>query len=389
MKFLFIALLLIPNLAFGRNKNLDTPTRQIQDINARQAAGGLSANESRQLQEQKAGAINQIETIGNSDPKDTETQLDVSRSLASVSEAPRAVPFAERGLKLAEESRDPKMLRDALLVGSEVYYKAGNYDLARERAQRILKTNPKDKDALALYMQVKDRGAASVSSGKGGATTANAGGASQPAQTPAQPQAAQTPRTPDVAMTSASSLEVQKQLELGASRMKLDPKDALKYFDAAVAADPKNAKAKAQRSGARLEAGDYNGALADAEEAIALDPKLGVAYAARGAAHRALGKAEADLVADYMTAAKLDGRFLNDYKTALLRAGGGTWGAQTPQAGDKPAAERGGVARLLGGAPAGWTRYAMFAVALAVFGGLLVPLVLKRRRSDEDGFPPR
>lgn len=118
--------------------------------------------ETKSLQKEKETVIGQIAGIADKRPDNPAAQLAVGKSLASVEEAPRAIPYAERGLRLAEASGDKKMIREALLTGSEVFYKAGNYALARERAQRILKDNPKDKDALALYMQVKDRGAASA-----------------------------------------------------------------------------------------------------------------------------------------------------------------------------------------------------------------------------------
>ena len=172
MKYAPIALFLVLLPGFAQSK------RDSYDLNnatqtARNAADQLAKNpppeEAARLQKEKSAAVERIESIADSDPKDTETQLAVGKSLASVEEAPRAIPYAERGLRLAEESGDPKMIREALLTGSEVFYKAGNYDMARERAQRLLKENPRDKDALALYMQVKDRGAAPARSPAGGA----------------------------------------------------------------------------------------------------------------------------------------------------------------------------------------------------------------------------
>ena len=44
---------------------------------------------------------------------------------------------------------------------------------------------------------------------------------------------------------------------------------------------------------------------------------------------------------------------------------------------------------LLSRSPKGWGLLALIAVGLAALGGLIVPLVLKRRRSVEDGSLPR
>ncbi len=103
--------------------------------------------------------------------------------------------------------------------------------------------------------------------------------------------------------------EAQKQIALGWSRIKLDPKAALKNFEAAITADPRSAAVRVQRSKARLETGDASGAFGDSRDAIALEPGLGEAYAARAEAKRALGFKAAECQADLEMAAKLDGRF--------------------------------------------------------------------------------
>lgn len=394
MKFIAITIILLLNPRAGHCRRGNHAIENAAAV-ARKAAEqltnpALSSVEAERLREEKAGALKQIESIGNAEPKDVETQLEVSKSLASVSEAPRAVPYAERGLRLAETSGDPKMIREALLTGSEVYYKAGNYDLARARAERILKDNPKDKDALALYMQVKGRGAAASPAPKGGSAGSAAGGA---AGRSAAGEAAPAPAPasgPGVAMTSASSLEAQKQIALGWSRITLDPAAALKNFEAAITADPKGAATRVQRSKARLQAGDARGALGDARDAIALQPGLGEAYAARAEAHRALGLAEADLLADYEEAARLDGRFTDAYKTLVIRTGAGE-AASGETGGDEGAAASApaGPLGLLERAPRYWGALAFLCAMLAAAAGIAVPLALKRRRSGGDGSLPR
>lgn len=350
-----------------------------------------TAQQNAALQDERKEAVNQLAGIADKRPENPAANLAVSKSLASVAEAPRAVPYAERGLKLAETSGDKKMIREALLTGSEVYYKAGNYDLARARAERILKDNPKDKDAMALYMQVKGRGAATATSG--GAAGQNAGSTSGTAAAAATQGATSGP---GVAMTNTGSLEAQKQIALGWSRIKLDPAAALKNFEAAITADPKSAAVRVQRSKARREAGDAAGALGDANDAIGMQPDLGEAYAARAEANRALGRAEADLLADYEQAAKLDGRFTDAYKTVLTRVGatGGNTAASTEEkksgtGGSNGVSVPAGPLGLLSRSPQYWGLFAFICAMLAAAGGIIVPPMLKKRRSGEDGSLPR
>jgi tetratricopeptide (TPR) repeat protein len=396
MRFIAIAVfaILIPLSAQSKRGGLelDSATQT-----ARSAADRLAKNpppeEAARLQKEKSAAVEKIEGIANAEPKDAETQLEVGKSLASVEEAPRAIPYAERGLRLAQASGDKKLVREALLTGSEVFYKAGDYALARERAQRILKDDPQDKDALALYMQVKDRGAAAAgatsggSMGSGGGAGGSGGGyaGSGPGPTPGT-------RGPSVAMSDASVLEAQKQIAQGWSRIKLDPKAALKNFEAAITAAPRSAMVRVQRSKARLETGDAPGALGDSDDAIALDPRLGDGYAARAEAKRALGLKETELLADLETAANLEGRFTEAYKSARLSvygaaasADGDQGGAGAPEGAPAPA----GPVALLTNSPKGWGLLALISVLSAALGGVIVPLVLRRRRSDEGGSPPR
>ncbi|MEK7389931.1 MAG: hypothetical protein AAB036_09540 [Elusimicrobiota bacterium] len=269
------------------------------------------------LQRQKQDAVKKIEDIGAKTSANPTAQLAVGRSLASVEEAPRAIPYAERGLQLAQAGGDPDLIRQALLTGSQVYFKAGRYDLARERAQQVLKNNPQDKDALALYMQSKDRTSTSASP-SGGASSAPSAGAADTART------SRGATTAAVPLTSAAALESQRRLAEARRMLALDAKSALRSFDLAVAAAPKDGAARAERSRARLEAGDAAGALEDAEAAAALDPRSAAALAARAEAKRALGRKEEDVLADYEAAAKLDGRFTEAYRQALVNMGAGS-----------------------------------------------------------------
>lgn len=391
---LFVALFLIGGIATADDEGWPGDVRkeqaQVERLARDAKVPGITPEAVAAIERQRQESLKKIETIADKRPDNPAAQLAVGKSLASVEEAPRAIPYAERGLRLAEASGDKTLVREALLTGSEVFYKAGNYALARERAQRILKDDPKDKDALALYMQVKDRGAAAPGAPSGG--SAGSGGAGGPGGGYAGSGPGSTPGTrgPDVALTDAAMLEAKKQIALGWSRIKLDPKAALKSFEAAITAAPRSAAVRVERSKARLAAGDAPGALGDSDDAIALDPRLADGYAARVEAKRALGMKEAELLADLETAAKLDPNLLEQYKAMKLRvdgpsadgageADGGTAGASAPD-GPRPLVSR---------SAKGWGLLALVAVLSAALGGVVVPLVLKRRRSDEDGSLPR
>ncbi len=390
MKPLIIAALLFVSAGRAQDdgwaEDLRNDQQEVEQLARDAKVPGITPETASELERQRLESVKRIETIADNRPDNPAAQLAVGKSLASVEEAPRAIPYAERGLALAESSGDPKLVREALLTGSEVYAKAGRYDLARERAERVLKTNPRDKDALALYMQVKGRGAASAASPTGG-KTAGAYGAAGSASAGAPAAAA-----PGAAMTSPASLEARKQIALGWSRIKLDPAAALKSFEAAITADPMNAAVRVQRSKARLAAGDFPGALGDSDDAIRMDPRLGEAYAARAEAKRALGRAEAELVTDYEAAANLDGRFAEAYKAVVTRlSASAEGGASASGPGDGSTAAGlpppGGPLGLLARSPKKWGLIALLCVLAALAGGLFAPLLLKRRRSPDAGAP--
>ena len=330
-----------------------------------------------ELQKQKQTAVKKIETIADKRSSDPAAQLAVGRSLASVEEAPRAVAYAERGLALAEASGDQKLLREALLTGGQIYEKAGQYDLARERAQRILKDSPKDTEALALYMMVKDRVSPSASMRSGGAPAEGSGigGGARFGNEAASRASAES----SVPMTNVASLTAKKYIADGRRKMALDPKAALNSFDQAVAADPKSAVARAERSKARLTSGDDVGALEDAEAAVQIDSNLAAAYAARAQAKRALGRKEAEMAADYETAARLDGRYAEAYKTLLSKMSGSS-AADTKtgsNAGGRSAPD--GPRGMLPTTPKGWGLFALICAIAAFLGFVLAPLRIRRR----------
>jgi tetratricopeptide (TPR) repeat protein len=390
-QFLLISLVVLVPLGAEakRRRDLEDLTRT-----ARQADEKLRTNpnltpEQRTEQQQiKSGAVEKIESIGNSEATDPQTQIDVSKSLVTVSEAPRAIPYAERGLALAEKSKDQKLVREALLASADVFYRTGNYDLSRQRAQRILRDNPKDKDAMMLYMQVKGRGAAAerapVAAGNPAGT---AGGGSRPAESAAPSSSAAPPR---VAMTSASSRDAQRLINEGWGKMQLDAKEALKFFDRAVAADPQGASARVERAKARLASGDSAGSFADADAAVGLDSRNAEAYAARAEARRALGQAEAELLADYEAAAKLDGRFTQAFQDIVAKLSRGSTAT-----GQAPASNANTAGRSAPDAPRGflsnplktWGLLALLSALAAFVIGLVAPMLLKKNRSENAATP--
>ncbi|UPT73000.1 MAG: hypothetical protein M0D55_13970 [Elusimicrobiota bacterium] len=348
----------------------------------------LTSEQRAEQQQIKAGAVEKIETIGNSEATDPQTQIDVSKSLVTVSEAPRAIPYAERGLALAEKSKDPKLVREALLASADVFYRTGNYDLSRQRAERILRDNPKDKDAMMLYMQVKGRGAAAERApAAAGNPAGTAGGGSRPAESAAPSSSAAPPR---VAMTSASSREAQRLINEGWGKMKLDAREALKFFDRAVAADPESSSARVERAKARLAAGDSAGSFADADAAVGMDSRNAEAYAARAEARRALGQAEAELLADYEAAAKLDGRFTQAFQDIVAKLSRGSTAT-----GQAPASNANTAGRSAPDAPRGflsnplktWGLLALLSALAAVVIGLVAPMLLKKNRSENAATP--
>lgn len=364
-----------------RHRDLDNATAIAKAADEQLRSDRTLTPEKRAEQEQvKAGAVRRIEEVAKSDPGDAETQIDVSRSLASVSEAPRAIPYAERGLSLAEKSGDPAMLRAALLAGADAYYRAGRYDESRARAERLLKADPKDKDAMMLFMQVKNRGSAATRAGPGSSTTTQTPApASAPTGGAAATPAAAAAAAPAVPMTNAGGLEARRHLELGRSVMRLDPKAALGHFDAALAAAPEDVDALAARARARLETGDAGGARADAEAAARLAPGRADVWGLRAAAGKELGRPEAELLADLEKAASLDPlEFRDAYRELVARASGAANAAastERPLAAGSPAP------------PGGFGRYARIGAFAGGLGCTIAALLLRRRRSDEDGSP--
>ena len=377
-----LAILLVPTVSWSRggqglDGEIDRAGTQIEGASKVIESPASSDAERQAAEATRTEARGALVKIGDAHPTNPKAQLKIGQTFAKTGDANAGIPFAERGLALAEASGDPKLLRSALLTGSWVYAKAGQFELASERAQRVLKQNPRDKEALALYMEVKGRTSAASPAVTGGAQ-GGGGGAGAAGQAAAQAGLA----GPGVAMTSAASREAQRHLVAGRGMMKLDPKAALRLLDQAVAADAQNAEARLERAKARLVTGDAAGSIQDADAALTLNSRLGEAYAVRGEAKRALGRAEAELLADYETAAKLDGRFTEAYKgmTAKLASASS---ASAPEGGSRPdmagRSAPDGFWGILTHPPKKWGLFALIAVIVAAVGGLLAPLVLKKK----------
>jgi tetratricopeptide (TPR) repeat protein len=88
---------------------------------------------------------------------------------------------------------------------------------------------------------------------------------------------------------------------------------ALAYLDQAVALDPASARALFLRGGVNFSAGDLAQAIADFDAAIALDPAMASAYQSRGLAHAQLGNNDQAL-ADFSKAIELSPTFALAYR---------------------------------------------------------------------------
>jgi tetratricopeptide (TPR) repeat protein len=84
-----------------------------------------------------------------------------------------------------------------------------------------------------------------------------------------------------------------------------DPNGAVADYDRAIQLDPTNARVYEYRGRSKLDKGDSNGALADYDHAIQLDPKRAQAYVGRGGA-KLTENDQRGAIADYSRGAELD-----------------------------------------------------------------------------------
>ena len=123
-------------------------------------------------------------------------------------------------------------------------------------------------------------------------------------EAPATAESASEARYPqDPAPRPATAEEY---LQRGSARAQQgDAAGALADFDQAIALDPRLAQAYSNRGFARVSLDQHQAAIADCDRAIALDPRLASAYSNRGRARWQLGQHQAAL-ADYDQAIALD-----------------------------------------------------------------------------------
>jgi tetratricopeptide (TPR) repeat protein len=91
-----------------------------------------------------------------------------------------------------------------------------------------------------------------------------------------------------------------------------DYEGAIADYDQAIQLDPKLAVAYVSRGFVRTLRRDKQGAIADYDQAIQLDPKLAAAYVGRGYIHKTLGDKK-EAIADYDQAIQLDPRMASAY----------------------------------------------------------------------------
>jgi tetratricopeptide (TPR) repeat protein len=110
-------------------------------------------------------ALNKLQAEAASRPEDAAVQLKAAAGIASLGEPVLAIAYAERALGLAEASRDPGLIREALLTAGEVYDKAGLREQALDRAERVLKLSPGDARAMRIKLGPEEATAAAAEGG--------------------------------------------------------------------------------------------------------------------------------------------------------------------------------------------------------------------------------
>ena len=118
MKPLIIAALLFVSAGRAQDdgwaEDLREDQQAVEQLARDAKAPGISPEAAAEIERQRLESVKKIEKIADTRPDNPAAQLAVGKSLASVEEAPRAIPYAERGLALAETSGDPKLVRGAV-----------------------------------------------------------------------------------------------------------------------------------------------------------------------------------------------------------------------------------------------------------------------------------
>lgn len=332
---LFTCLLVVASEAGARLnlKGLQENVRSLRETNTRLESAPPAQQQ--QLAEQRGRIVQEIRGMADSEPRNQQAQIAVAQGFMSANEPKEATGFADRAVTLAQESGDNKALGTALSIGAKAYYMTGDNEAAHARSKRALELDPNNKTAMSVYQLTKGRtGATSAPSER---TTAGAA-----TSAPLPPVTSQTsgsgkstfastsdaPNAPPAAFVGAGTEKALKLTAEASRRWSLDKAAAMRLLEEAVAADAKNAAARAARARARLETGDAAGALEDADVALAAGPSAAM-HAVKGEALLALGRKGEEMLSHFKAAAALDGNYSARYQE-LLAGGGATTGASAP-----------------------------------------------------------
>ncbi len=322
--------------------DLQTPVKKIKSADQQLSNPSTPPAVKEELKREREGEVQKIESVGTKKPDNIKAQTEVTKALSSVGENDRALPFADRGVALAEAKGDSKGLGQSLVLRAVVQQKRGKVEEAYADSSRACELNPANSKACQLALLTRGRtnalggkpaGSAASGENPSGGSRSGPGedfpGGSNPAPPGGTDAATREIPGGGVTTASADSLLSAGLVEQAKAKLKLDRSAGLKLLDRAVEADPKSAKARAARSQARRAGGDGAGALADAEAAVRLDPRSAEAFAARGQAKAALGRSAQEVAEDLGAARELDPSFSALYQETLAGLGGGSGAAPT------------------------------------------------------------
>lgn len=343
---LAVVLLMVAGLRLGHANGDDDDLQKLKtrtrvatekkdEKNRLEESGVKSGPDHEKVVKEYEKSRDEIAQIADQKPASPKLQKEAGKALLGLDETDRALPIIDRAVDLAPN--DP----EARLIRGNVHYKLGDYEKAVDDAKKVLEMNPKNRGALALLQLSQGRTSASGPRAAPPPSSGARAGAAGP------PPAARQVVDDSQAQAAAGRIRVGKLLGEAAGKMSLgDAASAKALLDKAVAADPKNAEARAKRAKARHVLKDFSGALEDSEGAIRLDPKAADAYQVRGLAREALGQSLKEVIGDYEAAARLDaGRFEEFYGEAVARLkaeGGGASGTAVTK--DESAGEKKGTA---------------------------------------------
>ncbi|MBI5211510.1 MAG: protein kinase [Elusimicrobia bacterium] len=329
LRLVLLPFLLFPGQAAGRPASSPEPAGMTADqarreIEASPAGTGLASRRAR------------VEALAAGFPENPEVQTSAARFSLQDGDAGLALARAERAMALldARESRaDASALVRALYARSLGGFLLGDHPRANRDAQRLLRLDPGNRGAFELERFTRGRPKDDARPGAPASETVSRAFALERADAPLDPRQwmARQKKSP----TRAGKLALQALQDLRNG----DWAQALKLADAAVQADPADPMARfqrgwlrgrlkdhdgaaadlsraiaggwqeealfVQRADALLKAGRHREALADADRAVALDPKNAPAYFLRAMAELGLGHNGLAVLADLEAAARI------------------------------------------------------------------------------------